>query len=66
MKWDEVEREFYVIGNHLMRLAESFQALALALRRERESGRMASTQAAVTQSSEPKDGPGSPNPALPF
>ena len=38
MKWDEVEREFFVIGNQLQRLSHSFRALAAALRRERENG----------------------------
>ncbi len=67
MKWDAVEREFYVIGNHLMRLSEAFQALACELRRERESVRMSSTQEAVTQSRKSKEGGDGPaEPALPF
>ena len=37
MNWDEVEREFFVIGSQLHRLGESFRALAAALRREREN-----------------------------
>jgi len=41
MKWDEVEREFFVIGNQLQRLSHSFRALASALRRERENGTLA-------------------------
>jgi len=37
MKWDEVEREFIVIGTHLERLSKAFMALGLALNRERNS-----------------------------
>jgi len=36
MQWDEVEREFFIIGVQLSRLSQSFQALARALQRERE------------------------------
>ncbi len=38
MRWDEVERELYVVGNDLSRLSRTFMALAQALRREREYG----------------------------
>ena len=36
MKWDAVEREFMIVSSQLRRLADSFQALASELHRERE------------------------------
>ena len=44
MKWDEVEREFFVIGSQLERLSKSFQALARALHRERSFRMLAVTK----------------------
>ncbi len=38
MRWDAVEREFYVIGVQLEKLSRSFMALAAELAREREKG----------------------------
>ncbi len=66
MKWDEVEREFFVIGVNFDKLSSAFIALAMALRRERESDRMALNEEAVTQSKKVKDGRESPTPSLPF
>ncbi len=66
MNWDTVERECFVLGVQLSKLGESFRALARELRRERESGRMALNEEAVTQSKEMSNGRGDPTPALPF
>ncbi len=35
MKWDTVEREFFILGNQMKKIGESFQALAAELARER-------------------------------
>ena len=66
MKWDEVEREFYVIGMQLQKLSDSFRSLALALRRERKETRMALTQEPVTESSTKSGVEGDSSPSLPF
>ncbi len=44
MKWDEVEREFFVLSAQLNRLGHTFGALAAALKRERESCRVTPTK----------------------
>ena len=67
MKWDEVEREFFVIGNQLDSLGKSFRALAAALARERGSRGSGSVGAmrAGDGDDQHKDRTG-PEPALPF
>jgi len=49
MKWDEVEREFFIIGVQLGRLSQSFQALASALRRERETDTVSGNETGRSQ-----------------
>ncbi len=66
MKWDEVEREFFVIGVQLGRLSSSFMCLAAALRRERESVTQVVTRG-HSATGEPKQaGPGPSDQALLF
>ena len=38
MQFDAVEREFLILSNQLVRLSQSFRALAVELRRERGYG----------------------------
>ncbi len=68
MKWDAVEREFFIVAVQLETLARAFKALAGELQRERVFSRVALNEEAVTQSSEAEQGgPGFPDtPALPF
>ena len=66
MKWDEVEREFYVIGAQLQRLSVSFQALARALQRERESARMAPMTEGHGANERTEIDPGGHQPPLPL
>ena len=66
MKFDVVEREFYILGSDLARLSKSFQALAMALRQERESDRMHLSRRDAPDG-ESKNQPGPPESgALPF
>ena len=44
MYWDEVEREFFILGAQMHKVSESFQALAVALKREREKARLPNTR----------------------
>ena len=68
MRWDEVEREFFVIGNQLARLSHSFRALAGALAREREAGNVSSVNrdAPPEGSENEKGGDGASALSLPF
>jgi len=68
VKWDEVEREFFVIGSQLMRLSQSFQALAAALKRERQSGnpRGGDGHEPAETYEMSRGGDGSSEPSLPF
>ncbi len=64
--WDEVEREFFVIGKQLHDLSKSFQALASALARERQSGTVRGVKGVSnTEVRQKKEGPAS-EPGLPF
>jgi len=65
VKWDEVEREFYVIGTQLVKLSNSFLALALALQRERLCGNKSGNEGAVRPSEGIKK-IGAAEPPLPF
>ena len=37
MRWDEVERELFIVSRDLQRLGKTFAAMAAALWREREN-----------------------------
>ncbi len=44
MRWDEVEREFFILSALLDRLGKSFGALAASLHRERDNSRVTPTK----------------------
>ena len=71
-KFDEVEREFFILQNLLGRLSNAFGALATALRREREGvttggtrGRAPNSSAALVKSDKGVD-PDPPVPSEPY
>jgi len=66
MKWDEVEREFFIIGVQLQRLSQSFQALARALQREREQGSLGVIRGMPEARKSNKERAPDPQGSLPF
>ncbi len=66
MKFDVVEREFYILGADFDRLAKSFRSLAMALRQERESGRVAPSRSDEAPGPQDKDRPFESQTDLPF
>ncbi len=65
MKWDAVEREFFVISAQLNRLSISFGALATELRRERMVGRVTPMRShAAIEKSKDQTGAREPGAAL--
>jgi len=51
MQWDEVERDFFILGHQLRQLGVSFRALARALHREREFRTLGDVRKTTTPSS---------------
>ncbi len=56
MRWNEVEREFVILGAQFEKLATSFRALAGALHREREFGTQVVTERDDPPSEQQKTG----------